>query len=196
MVKVTEYRERYEAHQKNTSLSVSEQPTFSSFVHLEIPPCQSPSSIFYLYRLLSIPFSSPQNNRHCVHRSTLSLSIRKCHLSFSLKRPQEAKKVLLKPREQIIPDRNGKVETSHHLGITTVKSRTSEGDTSSDAMVQVANLSPFPFKAGCHSSSDVARVNEKANDVSGTLQSNQRGHVEGPGRSLSCLSCSSHCKWG
>ncbi|KAF5899559.1 centrosomal protein C10orf90, partial [Clarias magur] len=50
-------------------------------------------------------------------------------------------------------------------------------------MVQVANLSPFPFKAVCHSSSDVVRVNEKANDVSGTLQSNQRGHIEGPEKS-------------
>lgn len=195
MVKVAEYRERYEADQKNTSsLSISKRPTFSSSVHLDVFLCQSPSSTFYLYKLLSIPLCSPQDNRHSLHRSSLFLSIRKLHLSSSLERPQEATRRLLKPCEQNIIDYNGTVEKTHRLDMVIVKSRTSRGDTCSDSMV--ANLSPLPFRARCHSSSEAIRVNEKANDVSGTLWSIQRGHVEGPGRNLCCFSCSSHCKLG
>ncbi|XP_026790207.3 (E2-independent) E3 ubiquitin-conjugating enzyme FATS [Pangasianodon hypophthalmus] len=181
MVKVTEHRERYEADQKNTySLSVSKRPTFSSSVHLEILSCQSPSSIFYLYKLLSVPLFGPQDNRPSVHRSALFLSIRKLHLFSSLERPQEATRHLLKPCEQNIIDCNGTVEKTHCFGMAIVKSRTSRGDTSSDTMVQLANLSPLPFKARYHSSSEAVRVNEKANDVSGTVRSNQREYVEGP----------------
>lgn len=196
MVKVTEYSEIYKADQKNTSLSVSKRPTFSSSVHLEILSRQSPSSTFYLYKLLSVPLCGPQDNRHTVHSSSLFLLIRKLHLSSSLEKPQEATSHLIKSCEQNIIDCNGPAEKTHHLSMDIVKSRTSRGDTSSDSMVQLANLSPLPFRARCRSSSEVVRVNEEANDVSATQQSNQRGHVEGPGRNLSCLFCSSHCKWG
>lgn len=196
MVKVTEYQERYEAHQKKTSsLSVSKRPTFSSSVHLEILSCQSPSSTFYLYKLLSIPICGAQDNRHSVHMSTLFLSIKKINLSSHLER-QETTRRLLKPCEQNIIDFNRTVEKTHCPSKAIVQSRTSRGDTSSDSMAQLGDLSQLPFKARCHSSSEAVRVNEKANDVSGTLRSNQRGHVKGPGRNLSCLSCGSHCKWG
>ncbi|KAG7328169.1 hypothetical protein KOW79_008113 [Hemibagrus wyckioides] len=80
-------------------------------------------------------------------------------------------------------DYNGTVEKTPHAGMAFVKSRTSRGDTNSDSMVQLANLSPLPFRARCHSSSEAVRVNEKANDVSGTLWSNQMVHVEGPVKS-------------
>lgn len=197
MVKVTEYRKRYEADHKNTfSLTISKRPTFSSSVHLEILSSQSPSSTFYLYKLLFIPLCIPQDNKHSVHRSSLFLSIRKLQLFSSLKKPQDATRQLLKPSERNIIDCNGTVEKTPHAGMAFVKSRTSRGDTNSDSMVQLANLSPLPFRARCHSSSEPVRVNEKANDVSGTLWSNQMVHVEGPGRNLSCLSCSSPYKWG
>lgn len=193
MVKVTEFREKYEANQKNTSLSVSKQPTFSSSIHLDIISCQSPSSTFYLYKLLSIPLYGPQDNRHSLHTSTLFLSITNLHSSSGLKRHQKATRHKLKPCEQNIIDYNGAVEKTHHL---IVKSWTSRGDTSSDSRMQLANLTPMPFRTTCHSSSEVVRVNEKANDVPGTLQSNQRGYIKGPGRNFSCLSYSSLFKWG
>lgn len=196
MVKVTEYRKRYEADQKNTSLLVSKQPTFSSSVHLEIPSSQSPSSTFYLYKLLSIPLCVPQDNRHSLHRSSFFLHIKKPKLFSSLKKSQAATRRLPKPYKQNVIDCKEKTERTQRASITVVKSKTSGGNTSSDSTVQLANLSPLPFRTRCHSSSEAVIVNEKANDVSGTLWSNQRRHVKVPGRNLSCLSCSSPCKWG
>lgn len=182
MVKVTECRKRYEVDQENTSFSHSKRPTFSSTVHLEILSSQSSSSTFYLYKLLTIPVCIPKDNRHSVHRSSHFLSITKLQLVSSLEKPQDAARQLLKPSERNIIDCNVTVEKTLRADMVIVKPRTSRGDNSSDSLVQLANLSPLPFRARCHSSSEAIRVNEKANDVSGTLWSNQMGHVEGPGR--------------
>ncbi|KAK2843254.1 hypothetical protein Q7C36_011469 [Tachysurus vachellii] len=183
MVKVNECRKRYEVDQENTSFSHSKRPTFSSTVHLEILSSPSPSSTFYLYKLLTIPVCIPKDNRHSVHRSSHFLSITKLQLFSSLEKPQDAARQPLKPSERNIIDCNGTVEKTHHADTVIVKPRTSRGDNSSDSLVQLANLSPLPFRARCHSSSEAVRVNEKANDVSGTLWSNQMGHVEGPVKS-------------
>ncbi|XP_047677573.1 uncharacterized protein LOC113659284 [Tachysurus fulvidraco] len=183
MVKVTECRKRYEADQENTLFSHSKRPTFSSTVHLEILSSQSHSSAFYLYKLLTIPVCIRKDNRHSVHRSSHFLSITKLQLFSSLEKPQDAARQLLKPSERNIIDCNGTVEKTHRADMVIVKPRTSRGDNSSDSLVQLANLSPLPFRARCHSSSEAVRVNEKANDVSGTLWSNQMGHVEGPVKS-------------
>ncbi|KAI4882553.1 hypothetical protein NFI96_034483, partial [Prochilodus magdalenae] len=166
-----------EANEASSSSLVSKHPIFRSCAHLELLPCQSMSSTFYLDKSLSIPLGS--QDRQAMHRSTLSLHLSGAPLSTHKKKLQAMRVPFRSSSEWNMVDfnRNGTGEQCCHLeNMTTVNFR----PTSSDSNVVRATLAPLPFRVRCHSSSAVVRVAGKANDVSGPLQSNQREGVKGP----------------
>lgn len=157
---------------------------FRSCAHLELLPVQSTSSAFYLDKSLSISLGCTQENKPGVHRSALSLYLGGASVSSIPEKLQAMRVPLRSSSEWNLVDFpcNGRGEQSRRLGFTAA---VSSRPTSSDSAIVMATLAPLPFRARCHSSSAVVRLNGKANDVSGPLQSNRKRGTEGPGRKFS-----------
>ncbi|KAL7873425.1 hypothetical protein AOLI_G00124960 [Acnodon oligacanthus] len=168
-----------ETNEDSSSSLVSKRLIFRSSAHLELLPCQTKSSTFYLDKSLSVPLESSREVGQAMYRSTLSLQLGRVPSSSHTGKLQVMRVPLRSSSKRDMVDftRNGTGEQSCRLKNTaTVNSC----PTSSDSTVLRATLAPLPFRARCRSSSAAVRLTEKANDVSGPLQRNQRGGVEGP----------------
>ncbi|KAL6478011.1 hypothetical protein MHYP_G00138460 [Metynnis hypsauchen] len=167
-----------EANEASSPFLVSKRLIFRSSAHLELLPCQPKSSTFYLDKSLSVPLESSREVRQ-MYRSTLSLHLGRGPLSSHTGKLQVMRVSIRSSSEWDMADftRIGTGEQSYRLKNTaTVNS----SPTSSDSTVLRATSAPLPFRARCCSSSAAVRLTGKANDVSGPLQRNQRGGVEGP----------------
>lgn len=172
---------------------ISEQPIFHSSAHLELLLRQTSRTVLYLDKSLHVRLCYRPEKRNAMHRSTLSLKLGKLHVSSSRNR-QNPTSLPFQNHRQHIADCTAKVTPNKDNYFRTGSFVFSEGDTKADSGLWQANFRPQPSRTGCHSSLGAFRLNEKANDVSRPLQSNQRRGTDGQGKNPSCFS--GKCKWG
>ncbi|XP_051725184.1 (E2-independent) E3 ubiquitin-conjugating enzyme FATS isoform X2 [Ctenopharyngodon idella] len=144
---------------------------FRSCVHLELLPSNLSRSTLYLDKSLSIPL------RQTLYRSTLSLSLGKPSFTQNPEKPR----TMIQPKmsysdwDMANVGVDGTERPSQHLkDSSTINGSTFKNNAGSGSDTRCSTLTSLPFRTRCHSSSAAFRLNGKANDVLGPLQSNLR----------------------
>ncbi|KAI7804628.1 hypothetical protein IRJ41_015163 [Triplophysa rosa] len=159
----------------SSSSSKTSARLFRSCAHLEVMPSRLSSSTLYLDKSLMIPLGQPQKYNGTLHRSTLSLSLRRSNQT------SDKLGVIFQPKKSYSEwdissiGVDGKEKPSQPLMDTPTLTSSAFGNiTSSASNTQYSTLTSLPFRTRCHSSSAAFRLNGKANDVLGPPQSNLR----------------------
>lgn len=178
------------------SSSKTSDGLFRSCAHLEVSPSRLSRSTLYLDKSLLIPLGQPQEDNGTLHRSTLSLSLKRSNPT------PDKSGVIFRPKKSYSEwdissiGIDGKEKPFQPLMDTpTLASSALGNNTSSASNTQYSTLTSLPFRTRCHSSSAGFRLNGKANDVLGPPQSNLRARQAFSQRSgtyITCLLLCSH----
>lgn len=161
---------------------------FRSCAHLEVMPSRLSRSTLYLDKSLLIPLGQYEKCNRTLHRSSLSVSLGR-------RSPNQKSGIIFQPKKSYSEWDISSIGIDGREKLSQPLMDRPSLTSSSASNMQYSTLTSLPFRTRCHSSSAAFRLNGKANDVFGPLQSNLRtrqAFSQRSGTYITCLLLCSH----